>query len=38
MKVSGDLIAITSDTGETSNLAAKRGSRAFPNADAPAII
>lgn len=38
MKVSGDLIPMMSETGETSNLAAILGSRAFPKADAPATI
>lgn len=36
--MSGDFIDITSETGETSSLAATRGSNAFPNADAPAIM
>lgn len=36
--MSADLIPMTSETGDTSSLAATRGSRAFPKAEAPATI
>jgi len=38
MKVSASLIPMTSDTGDTSKLAATRGMRDFPKAEAPAIM
>lgn len=36
--VSGDLMPMTSEIGDTSNLAATRGSSALPKAEAPARI